>query len=44
MIPTVTLQSPFWQGLARGDYLGTSVKLAEADICKVVGDNASSIN
>jgi len=37
VIPTIPLQSPFWQGLARGDYFGTSVKITEADIYKVVG-------
>ena len=43
MIPTIQLQSLFWQGLARGDYFGTSVKISEADICNVVGEIADLI-
>ena len=38
VIPMVPLESPFWQDLLRCDNFRTSLKIAKADICMVVGE------
>jgi len=44
VISTIPLHSPFWQDLARCDYFRTSVKIAGADICMVVGEHQNFCN
>jgi len=41
VIPTVPPELPFWQDLSLCDYFFTSLKIAGADICMVVGDGNS---